>query len=55
MHSYIDPQDNTKKSSHLLRNCRQLLDFQKYYMAMNGGNNPPAYLPPPPPMQQLQQ
>ena len=55
MHSYIDPQDNTKKSSHLLRDCRQLLDFQKYYTAMSGGNNAPAYLPPPPPMQQLQQ
>ena len=55
MHSYIDPQDNTKKSSHLLRDCRQFQELQKYYTAMSGGNNAPAYLPPPPPMPQLQQ
>ena len=56
MHSYIDPHDNTKKSSHLLRDCRQLLDFQKYYTAMHGGATAHAYMIPPPPVQpQLQQ
>src|SRR3954452_15468179 len=52
LHTYIDPVDNQKKSSHLLRDCRQLLDLQKYHAALQGGSNTQHHypmLPPPPP------
>ena len=39
MHTYIDPKDNIKKSSHLLRECQQFLDMQKYYAALYGNAN----------------
>jgi hypothetical protein len=29
LHVYIDPKDNIKKASHLLKDCRQFLDIQK--------------------------
>jgi hypothetical protein len=31
LHAYIDPKDNVKKSSHLLRDCRQFIEIQKFY------------------------
>ena len=52
LHTFIDPIDNQKKSSHLLRDCRQLLDLQKYHAALQGGGNTQNHyptLPPPPP------
>ena len=30
LHSYIDPKDNLEKATHLLRNCRQFLEVQKF-------------------------
>jgi hypothetical protein len=61
MHSYIDPKDGVKKSSHQLKECRQFLDLQKFYEAMNQGANVQAYpmvhgapTPNPPPAPQLQ-
>jgi hypothetical protein len=30
LHAYIDPKDDKKKSSHLLRDCRQFIEMQKF-------------------------
>jgi hypothetical protein len=52
IHAYIDPKKNTKKSSHLLRDCRQFLEFQKFYESSKGQAYhmvPGAQLPNPPP------
>src|SRR3954468_18697338 len=46
MHTYFDPQDNTKKSSHLLWDCKQFLELQKYWTAMHGNAAANAYQPP---------
>ena len=64
LHSYIDLKDNVKKSSHLLRDCRQFIEIQKFYEALNPGVNVQAYptiqgapapnLPPAPQIQQVQ-
>jgi hypothetical protein len=61
MHSYIDPKDGVKKSTQLLKDCRQFLDLQKFYEALNPCANVQAYpmvqgapAPNPPPAPQLQ-
>src|SRR3954470_18484416 len=46
MHTYFDPQNNTKKSSHLLRDCKQFLELQKYWTAMHGNAAANAYQQP---------
>ena len=43
MHSYIDPKDNIKKSSDLLRDCRQFIELQQFYDALNPGANIQTY------------
>jgi hypothetical protein len=29
LHTYIDPKDNIKKASHLLKDCQKFLELQK--------------------------
>jgi hypothetical protein len=36
IHAYIDPNDNTKKSSHLVRDFRQFIDIQNFYESGKG-------------------
>jgi hypothetical protein len=64
IHAYIDTKDNVKKSTHLLRDYRQLLDLQKIYESFNPGAKVQAYPmiqgaqppnPPPAPRHQVQQ
>jgi hypothetical protein len=43
IHAYIDSNDNVKKSTHLLRDCRQFLELQKFYETLNPGANVQAY------------
>ncbi|KAK1649456.1 hypothetical protein QYE76_067261 [Lolium multiflorum] len=50
LHAYIDSKDNKKKSSHLLRDCRQFIEMQKLIQQQQ---QPPP--PPPPPQHQVQQ
>jgi hypothetical protein len=45
--------DNTKKSSHLLRDCQQFIDIHKFYESGNGQTQ--LLNPPPPPQHQVQQ
>jgi hypothetical protein len=51
LHAYIDSKDNKKKSSHLLRDCRQFIEMQK--LILQKQQQPPP--PPPPPQHQVQQ
>lgn len=53
LHAYIDPKDDKKKSSHLLRGCRQFIEMQKFIQQQQSNLPPPA--PPPPPQHQVQQ
>src|SRR3954470_5740498 len=46
MRTYFDPQDNTKKSSHLLQDCKQFLELQKYWTEMHGNAAANAYQQP---------
>ena len=60
LHTFINPVDNQRKSSYLLRECRQLLDMQKYHDILQGRSNTQHHyptLPPPPPhpVPQMQQ
>lgn len=43
LHAYIDPKDNIKKSTHLLRCCRQFIELRQFYEALNPGANVQAY------------
>ncbi|XP_071681806.1 uncharacterized protein [Lolium perenne] len=48
LHAYIDPKDDKKKLSHLLRDCRQFFEMQKFIQQQQPS-------PPPPPQHQVQQ
>ncbi|KAK1684856.1 hypothetical protein QYE76_045704 [Lolium multiflorum] len=50
LHAYIDSKDNKKKSSHLLRDCRQFIEMQKLIQQQQQ-----PIPPPPPPQHQVQQ
>ncbi|KAK1616993.1 hypothetical protein QYE76_022510 [Lolium multiflorum] len=50
LHAYIDSKDNKKKSSHLLRDCRQFIEMQKLIQQQQQPTPPP-----PPPQHQVQQ
>ncbi|KAK1646647.1 hypothetical protein QYE76_064452 [Lolium multiflorum] len=50
LYSYIDSKDNKKKSSHLLRDCRQFIEMQKLIQQQQQPTPPP-----PPPQHQVQQ
>jgi hypothetical protein len=58
MHAYTVPRDNVKKSTHLLRDCREFLELQKFYEMLNLGTNAQttqgATAPSPPSESQLQ-
>jgi hypothetical protein len=43
LHAYIDPKDNIKKASHLLKDCRQFLEIQKLCEALRSSPDAQAH------------
>jgi hypothetical protein len=43
IHAYIDPKDNFKKSTHMLRDWREFLDLPRFYESVSPGAKVQAY------------